>query len=149
MNCESFSYLYFAMPTIPHSCTYHGSLDKSAFWAWIGLQKQMSGRVRASKWSPFTTLLRLSDNLINIFDTRLNFICFSLCLGKGVRKGWGVDVKTPPWAWHFTKLYYLRKGVQLFSHAFSLLTCRLNANTAGWICMQISRNIANGPKSNN
>ena len=35
----------------------------------------------------------------------------------------------------------------LFSHTFCLLICRLSANTTEWICMQISRNIVNGPKS--
>jgi len=34
----------------------------------------------------------------------------------------------------------------LVSHTFCLLICRLNANTTEWISMQISRNIANGPK---
>ena len=47
------------------------------------------------------------------------------------------------------KLYYLRKGDYLFSHTFCLLVCQLNANSTEWICLQISRNIANGPKSNN
>ena len=38
---------------------------------------------------------------------------------------------------------------QLFSYTFCLLICRLNANTTEWLCMQISRNMVNGPKSNN
>jgi len=37
----------------------------------------------------------------------------------------------------------------LFSHTFCLLICRLNENTTEYICMQISRNILNGSKSNN
>ena len=37
----------------------------------------------------------------------------------------------------------------MFSHTFCLLICRLNANTTYWICMKISRNIVNGPNSNN
>jgi len=45
------------------------------------------------------------------------------------------------------KLYYLRKGDELFSH-FGLLICWLNANTTEWICMQIWRNMVNGTKSN-
>ena len=36
----------------------------------------------------------------------------------------------------------------MFSHTFCLLICRLNANNTEWICMQISRNIVNGPESN-
>jgi len=47
------------------------------------------------------------------------------------------------------KVYNLHKGNSLFSHTFCLLICRLNANTTEWICMQISRNMVNGPKSNN
>jgi len=37
----------------------------------------------------------------------------------------------------------------LFSYTFTLLICRLNANTKEKICMQISRNIVSWPKSNN
>jgi len=69
---------------------------------------------------------------------------------KGVRKG-GVGVTLPPWAWFFTKtlLPALRKGDSLSSHTFCLLICRLSGNTTKWICMQISNNVVNGPKSNN
>jgi len=65
---------------------------------------------------------------------------------KVVRKGLGLN---PPWAWYFTKTLLPAQRRLLFSHTFCLFICRLNANTTEWICMQISRNIANGPKSNN
>ena len=66
------------------------------------------------------------------------------CVAKGVRKG--VGVKKPPWAWYFTKFIAYAKEINGFRILFA---CRLNANTTNWICMQISRNIVNGPKSNN
>jgi len=66
---------------------------------------------------------------------------------KGVGKV-GVGTKTP-WAWYFTKAIICAKADWLFSHTFCLFICRLNANITEWICMQISRNIVNGPKSNN
>jgi len=68
---------------------------------------------------------------------------------KGVRKGEGLGLNTPFDLGILQKLYYLRKGDQLFSHTFCLLIFRLNANTTEKICMQILRSIANGPKSNN
>jgi len=37
----------------------------------------------------------------------------------------------------------------LFSHTFCLLICRFDANTTECICMEISRNIVNGTKTNN
>jgi len=40
----------------------------------------------------------------------------------------GVRVKSPLEFDILRKLYYLRKGNQLFSHTFCLLICRLNAN---------------------
>ena len=58
-----------------------------------------------------------------------------------------VGITPPPWAWYFAKKLPAQKRL-LFSHTFFLLICRLNANTTEWICMQSSRNIANGPKSN-
>ena len=65
---------------------------------------------------------------------------------KPQKGGWG---EKPPELDILQKLHYLRKGDKLFSHTFCLLIRRLNANTTERICMQISRNIVNGPKSNN
>jgi len=49
-------------------------------------------------------------------------------MNKGARKG-GFGVNPPPLELDILrKLYYLRKGDQLFSHTFCLLICRLNAN---------------------
>jgi len=62
---------------------------------------------------------------------------------------WLVGVNPLPWAWHFTKtLLPAQRGLIVFAYS-CLLICRLNANTTEWINTQISRNIANGPKSNN
>ena len=44
-------------------------------------------------------------------------------------QGRGLGLNPHPWAWYFTKLYYLRKGDQLFSHTFCLLICRCRKTT--------------------
>ena len=68
---------------------------------------------------------------------------------KGVRKAGGLGL-TPPLALGILqKLYYQLQRKLIVSHTFCLLIYRLNANNTEWICMQISRNIVNGPKSNN
>ena len=108
---------------------------------------------------------------INFYKTFLNWsACVTVletsCLNADMRKiessqqeeSWvqgrtqgGFGVTLPPWAWFFTKtlLPALRKGDSLSSHTFCLLICRLSGNTTKWICMQISNNVVNGPKSNN
>jgi len=59
----------------------------------------------------------------------------------------GLGLK-PPWSWYVTKTL-LPAQRRLFSHTFCLLICRLNAYITEWFCMQIWRNIVNGPQSNN
>jgi len=60
--------------------------------------------------------------------------------GLGLKPTFELDV--------FQKCYYLCKR-EMFSHTFYLLICWLNTSTMEWICMQISKNIVNVPKSNN
>ena len=64
---------------------------------------------------------------------------------KDVHKGgFGVN---PPLSLIFTKIVLpLQRRLIVFAHV-CLLICRFNANTTEWICVQISRNIVNGPKS--
>ena len=57
----------------------------------------------------------------------------------------GLGVKTPM-SWYFTKTLLLAQKRLIVSAYFFLLICWLNANTTEWICMQISRNIVDGPK---
>jgi len=63
------------------------------------------------------------------------------------REGFGV--KPSPLSLIFYKTLLPAQRGLLFSHTFCLLICWLSANTMEWKLMQISRNIANGPKSNN
>jgi len=66
---------------------------------------------------------------------------------KGVRKG--VEVKPHTLSLIFYKtLLPAQRRLIVFAY-FLLVICRLNANTTEQICMKISRNIVNGPKSNN
>ena len=68
---------------------------------------------------------------------------------KAYARGRPVGVETPRWVWYATKtLLYAQRKLIVFIYIF-LLICRINENTTEWICMQISRNIVNGPKSNN
>jgi len=68
---------------------------------------------------------------------------------KSVGKGESLGLNPAPWAWYFTKTFSPAQRRLMFSYTCCLLICLLNANTTEWICMQISRSIVNGPKSNN
>ena len=71
-----------------------------------------------------------------------------VCGPKAYARGGGVGVNLP-WAWYLTKtIQPAQRRLIVFAY-FCLLICRFNANTTELICMQISRNIVNGPKSNN
>ena len=61
----------------------------------------------------------------------------------------GVLGLTPLCAWNSTKTLLPAQRVLIVFAYICLLICRLNANTTEWMCMQISRNIVNGPKRNN
>jgi len=67
-------------------------------------------------------------------------------LHKGVRK-WGLG--SIPLSFIFYKTFCLWKRYELFSHIFSLLICRVIEIPRELICVHISKNIANGPKSDN
>jgi len=87
---------------------------------------------------------------IAIHDAYHGFVSAINAYSQGrTQGGVGVGVNPPLEIHIFQKLYYLRKGDYLFVHTFCFLICRLNANTTEWICMQISRNIVNGPRSHN
>jgi len=94
----------------------------------------------------FATLVRVK-NVAN--GSWVNSRLWCSATSKDVRKGWWGGVKPPHLAWYFTKtLSPAQRRLIAFTYFF-LLICQLNANTTEWICMQISRNVANGPKTNN
>jgi len=59
----------------------------------------------------------------------------------------GLGLK-PFWVWYFTKTLWPAQRRLIVLQTFCLLIFGLTANTTEWICMQILRNIVNGPKSN-
>ena len=124
------------------------SVEKSKKWKMSLIGMHTGPQIHA------TVPLKVSNALQRIYeiDSEIKFISFKAAHGRfplDVRKG-GVLGLTPPLSLIFYKNFITcGKGIKLFSHTFCLLILQLNANTTEWICMQISRNIVNGPKSNN
>jgi len=62
---------------------------------------------------PFSELYQLMVKKVAFVGFRWAIAQIAIALpgSKGVRKGGeGLELTSPPWAWYFTKFYYLRKG---------------------------------------
>jgi len=69
-------------------------------------------------------------------------------MSKFVHKGIGFGVNTPLSLICYKHFIICANEINCF-RTHCLLICRLTANIAEWICIQVSRNIVNGPKRNN
>ena len=75
-------------------------------------------------------------------------LTWSLGLPRAYARTRGLGLTYPLWVWYVTKSLLPAQRILFVFVYFCLLICRLNANNTEWICMQISRSIVNGPKSN-